>query len=209
MQHLIFVALGDSLTVGYRSPSHDSPFPTPSPYTVFLKQKIDYFLGTHSVKTLDIQIHNKGVCGDLTDAMLSRFKRDVLDLAPDFVIILGGSNDIGWNLPVSKIFNNLKKLYEESRRNRIEPIACTLPSVMGFDIYLKPIIELNEFIRKYCKDHNILYGDIFSATSDKITNRLLKEYSNDGLHLTAKGYEKMADAIFNDAIKKILFTSWR
>ena len=204
-QRLIFVALGDSLTFGYQSPSLTS-LPTTTPYTTFLKEMIDKFFESINKNELEIEIHNEGVCGDLTGGMLNRFKHDVIKPDPDFVIVLGGSNDIGYNLPAPLIFDNLIKIYQKSRENKIKPVACTLPSALGFDIYIKPLIELNNLIRKYCAEHNISCADLFLATSDRVTNRLLKKYSNDGLHLNVKGYKKMAETIFNDALKTILIS---
>ena len=71
---VVIVAIGDSLTYGF-------PF-SPRYSWVFA-------VGNSAGLTMI----NKGVCGETTEDMLRRFKRDVIELHPDHVIITGGSND--------------------------------------------------------------------------------------------------------------------
>ena len=204
---LVFVAFGDSLTVGFQYPTPFSLWIEETPYTDFLQAKVEDLLGRlgQSV-SFDIHFYNKGINGDLTSNMLLRFKRDVIELKPkpNSVIVLGGSNDIGWEVPTEEIFNNLKKMYVHARDNAIEPIACTVPSVFGLDSYIPPRLELNRLLREYCVQNELTCVDLFRATSDPNTNRLLEEFSNDGLHLTTEGYQKIAETIHSEAIEKII-----
>ena len=202
---LIFVAFGDSLTVGFQSPTWNSFWPEITPYTDFLQTKTENLLRRLGQSgSVIVKFHNKGINGDLTSNMLLRFKRDVIDLKPNYVIILGGSNDIGWGIPAKEIFSNLTKMYVDAKEYAIEPIACTVPSILGFDSYIPPRLELNKLIRKFCVNNELICVDLFTATSDSQTNRLLKEFSNDGLHLSTKGYEKIAETIFSEAIEEII-----
>lgn len=202
---LILVAFGDSLTVGFQSPTPNSPWPETTPYTRFLEQMIEDTLKRWGRSdALSVQIHNKGVNGDLTSYMLIRFKRDVIDLKPSYVIILGGSNDIGWGVPPIDVFNNLRDMYVDARENGVEPIACAVPSILGFDPYIQPRMELNKLVKEYCLKREMACVDLFTATSDPQTHRLLKEYSNDGLHLNTRGYEKIAETIYREAIEEII-----
>lgn len=206
---LVFVALGDSLTVGFQTPTVDEPWPMVVPYTHFLEHMIGDMLRRSGTTSLNVQIHNRGINGDLTSGMLFRFRRDVVDLRPDYVIILGGSNDIGWGLSPKVIFNNLMGMYTTVRANDVEPIACTIPSILGFDLYIKPRLELNSLIQKHCLERGINCVDLFNSTSDPQTKRLLEEYSNDGLHLNTRGYETMAETVFYEAVEEIIASSVR
>ena len=92
MRMVDFIAMGDSLTVGFIPTLFTS-----QPYSDFLKEYADSFLkGSGREDILRIRIINRGVNGDLTSNMLLRFRQDVVDLKPDYVVILGGANDIGW-----------------------------------------------------------------------------------------------------------------
>ena len=95
-------------------------------------------------------------------------------------------------------------MYEKAASAGIEVIACTLPSVVGDQTYIKPRLELNELITDYCFDNETVSVDLFSATVDPKTKMLDKKYSSDGLHLNTSGYQKMAEAIFSQAFVKLI-----
>lgn len=123
-----FVAMGDSLTLGF-IPSRLAC----QPYSNFLKEYTDNFLkGLGRKDAIKIRIINRGVNGDLTSNMLLRFRQDVVDLKPDCVIILGGTNDIGWGFPIEEIFSNLQRMFETAVDNGIKPIGCAVPSILGW-----------------------------------------------------------------------------
>jgi lysophospholipase L1-like esterase len=46
--------------------------------------------------------------------------------------------------------------------------------------------------------------DLFKATADPRNNRLLEDYSADGLHLNSKGYELIGKYIFQKWLKAVL-----
>lgn len=200
---LKFVAFGDSLTVGF-IPLRIAT----QPYSQFLKEMVDDFL-KQLEKDGDVEARfiNRGVNGDLTSGMLLRFRQDVIQLNPKYVIILGGTNDIGWGLQVEEVFLNLKRMYEMALNNRINPIGCTVPSILGWDGGIPPRLRLNKSIQHYCLEKRVLFADLYAKTCDPKTKRLRSEYSSDGLHFNALGYRKMAESIFDEVVKGILITS--
>ena len=197
MERLVLVALGDSLTAGFRSSGSSIP------YTRFLELKIAKML-SQAGSRFKVEIYNRGVNGDTTLGMLNRFRRDVVSLKPDCVVILGGSNDIGWGIPVEEIYGNLEKMYVKALEEHIEPIACAVPSILGFDLLIPPRRKLNQMIERYCAENGLAFVDLFTATADLQTGRLLKRYSDDGLHLTEEGYKKVAEEIFAKALKGVI-----
>jgi lysophospholipase L1-like esterase len=202
-EKLVLVAFGDSLTAGYRSPTWEEEQPRPTPYTGFLKKRTDEMLEKRGVVGLMVEFLNRGVVGELTEDMVERFDRDVVEPRPDSVIILGGSNDLGWGLEPPLVAGNLAKMTGEALTEGIRPVTCTVPSVLGFDEGIQPRMQLNRLIKRYSIDHGVVCVDLFSATGDS-AGRLRKDYSNDGLHLSVAGYEAMAKAIFSDAVRGIV-----
>ncbi|MBI3036892.1 SGNH/GDSL hydrolase family protein [Candidatus Woesearchaeota archaeon] len=62
---------------------------------------------------------------------------------------------------------------------------------------------LNERLRKYCAENDIIYVDIASHVSDSDGSMAQQYDSGDGLHLGNAGQQKVAEAIF-EAIRPVL-----
>ena len=61
----------------------------------------------------DPKLLNKGIGGQTTPQMLSRFERDVLDVHPKAVLILAGTNDIAGNtgeITLTEIRDNIDEM---------------------------------------------------------------------------------------------------
>lgn len=178
------IAFGDSLTVGFQSLNEATP----------------YAMHLATLLPPDVTINIAAISGETTADMLWRFDRGVLQVSPDMVIILGGSNDIGWGLSTAVIFNNLQEMYQKALDAGIKPVACAVPSILGADFLIPPRMELNQKIQKEAHHLKIPFVDLFAATADP-SSRLHKAYSYDGLHLNSKGYEKIAIAIYESVFK--------
>ena len=98
---------------------------------------------------------------------------------------------------------NLEALCAKTSEIGAEPIACTLTSVAGFDAVIPSIKRLNESIREHCSENSILFADLFAATSDG-EGKLEGRYSSDGVHLTAAGNERVARAVYRDAVEGLI-----
>jgi lysophospholipase L1-like esterase len=195
----VIVCFGDSLTAGYQSPTVEYPQLRETPYGQFLQKR----LGTSA------QVLISGICGEVTSDMVRRFSHDVVRHAPAYVVILGGTNDLGWNAEPSAIMQNLRTMYEQARASGIVPVAVTVPSIRadaGDDLVPPPWIQnhiarrrlLNQEIITYCEDAVISCVDLFAATAEPETGRLAEQYSNDGLHLTTMGYRRLADLLYDE-----------
>ncbi len=128
--------------------------------------------------------------------MLQRFEAEVIQPAPAAAVILGGSNDLGWGIPLAEVLENLEQMYREAQAARIIPIACSIPSILGGDSYIPPRLALNSKIRKRAEELGIPFADLFSATAESSPpHRLRADLTLDGLHLTAEGYRIFAGVI--------------
>ena len=45
----------------------------------------------------EARVEISGICGEVTGEMVLRFRAAVLNRRPQTVVILGGTNDLGWN----------------------------------------------------------------------------------------------------------------
>lgn len=198
-----FVALGDSLTVGFQAPSPFLPGSEEFPYTRFLEDIVRDRLQAKNLSSIEFSFINSGLLGDTTRTMLERFERHVASKNPDYVIVWGGINDLFMMKTPDSVFSNLVKIYSMSMESKIEPIACTLTPVLGYDEMLPKIGELNSMIRNYCRREKIRLADLFTALSDD-HGKLRESFSSDGIHLSNAGYMKVAHVIYYEAIEGII-----
>ena len=71
----------------------------------------------------------RGISGQTTPQMLTRFRRDVLELKPKMVIILAGTNDIARNtgyISLENIFGNIVSMCELAKLYKIQPVLCSV-----------------------------------------------------------------------------------
>ncbi len=198
------LCFGDSLTAGYQTPSPAHPHAEETPYGQVLQER----LGSQG------RVEISGVCGELTGEMVLRFRAAVLNRRPQTVIILGGTNDLGWNANPMEIMRNLVKMYELARAASIVPVPVTVPSVridVGQDspdaaswlaAHIQRRQRLNALIADYAHRKGLSYFDLFAATAEPESLMLAEPYSNDGLHLTTSGYR-----LFGRLLYEQLFAS--
>lgn len=194
------MCFGDSLTAGFQSPTVDNPQATETPYGRFLQEL------TGSA----VRVSVSGICGELTGEMVMRFRSAVLNHQPTHVVILGGTNDLGWNAAPADIMRNLLKMYELAAAAGIKPVPVTVPSIRAgedlcseegrrwFAEHLDRRRQLNGLILHYAELKRLASVDLFAATAEPETQQLSARYSNDGLHLTTAGYRLFAERLYQD-----------
>lgn len=146
---------------------------------------------------------NRGIGGQTTPQMLVRFRQDVIDLHPKVVVILAGTNDVAGNTGPMRnedIEANLASMAELARAHKIHVVFSSILPVHNYtekskDFFaqrpMTRILELNQWLKKYCAENKIVYLDYFPALVDD--KGLLKaDLADDGLHPNAAGYKIMA-----------------
>ncbi|MHA1588736.1 MAG: SGNH/GDSL hydrolase family protein [Candidatus Thorarchaeota archaeon] len=186
------LGFGDSLTAG--TPGYDPDFggDERSQYGFWLLES------SRSEGFQDISFVNQGAPGELAHLMHGRLERLLQQKQYDTVIILGGSNDIGWGYPVHAIFKTLTNLWSLAADKGSRVVTCTVPPIGSvFPDIQKKQGELNSLILKAPKDiEGIIAVDLFSVLADS-DNLLLPTFdSGDGLHLSIQGYRQMGEAIW-------------
>ncbi len=198
-QSPLILCFGDSLTAGFQSPSPAHPTGRDTPYGETLQD----LLGPHATVAVS------GICGELTGEMVLRFSGAVLERRPAYVVILGGTNDLGWNAQPPEIMRNLVTMYERAKGASIIPVAVTVPSLRiepaetppdaaaWVEDHLARRAHLNRLILDYARNKPIPYLDLFTATCDPEDQLLAAVYSNDGLHLSTEGYRLFGRLLYD------------
>jgi len=163
---------------------------------------------------------NRGISGQTTPQMLVRFRPDVIALKPRVVVILAGTNDIAGNtgpMTLEAIEDNLASMAQLAASNGIRVVMASVLPVCDYaknrdgkqitQTTRRPpekIAALNEWLKKYTAQNDIVYLDYFSALVDE--KGLLKDgLSNDGLHPNDRGYalmQPLAEQAITAALKK-------
>ena len=143
---------------------------------------------------------NRGIGGQTTPQMLIRFKPDVIDLEPDIVVILAGTNDIAGNTGpsnVKMITDNIFSMTELARAHQIKVVLSSILPVFEYE-WAKEIKDVpatidsvNDELKKYVNDHGLVYLDYFSPMVDQ-RKGLNKDYTYDGVHPNQDGYILMS-----------------
>ncbi|CAF1039988.1 unnamed protein product [Adineta steineri] len=199
-----FLAIGDSLTAGYsdRGLSFHS-------YSINLT---NLFSSVH----IPIIVDQQGVTGEhVVPTMMKRLERILSNKTKsyyDWIIILGGTNDLAYNKNADKIFNEgLKLMYNMVLQNT----RLAVMTVIENGHYLpehkqdKERRILNTMIRNFTENYEDKKRICLIDLDKKIPYHSMKDISqrkaiwDDPIHLKAAGYDQMAKFIFEKLYKKI------
>ena len=148
---------------------------------------------------------NRGISGQTTPQMLVRFRQDVVDLHPEAVVILAGTNDIAGNTGPSTqemIEDNFKGMVEIAKANGIRVILASVLPVAQYP--WRPTVTgcrgeveaLNAWMKEYCVQEKLTYLDYWTAMAGP-DGGMKPGISKDGVHPNAAGYaimEPLAEA---------------
>jgi len=145
----------------------------------------------------------RGIGGQTTMHMLARFRPDVIELQPEYVVILAGINDIARNngfIKVENIMKNLVSMVELAQAHGIKPVMCTvLPAEeIGWRKRIgdpRPSIDsLNTLITQYAASHSLPLVDYHSIMKTP-EGALHPDYVTDAVHPNLAGYKVMEEAL--------------
>lgn len=183
---------------------------TDNPKVVFMGNSItEGWYNAHPEFFLENNYAGRGISGQVTAQMLARFRSDVINLHPETVVILAGTNDIAMNqgyVSIDHIFENIVSMAELAECNGIKVVLC---SVLPADSYswsweidrdraVSSIHELNQKIKAYAEAEGHDYADYFAVMDDG-NGAMIKEYQKDAVHPNKAGY-----LVMEEVIRKIL-----
>lgn len=144
----------------------------------------------------------RGISGQTTPQMLVRMMPDVIDLKPRAVHIMAGTNDIAGNtgpMTAEMTRDNTRAMAAIARQHRVKVLLASIPPAASFPWRqgletVRPIAELNLWLRGYAKEIGATYVDYHSAMADA-SGGMRPEFAYDGVHPTEAGYDVMAKVV--------------
>jgi lysophospholipase L1-like esterase len=155
---------------------------------------------------LRITVANTGIGGDTTGGLLSRFPVDVVPKRPRFVLLLGGTNDLWWDLSVNTVLANICTMASQSAFHGIAPIVGTPPPVWvdaalrqsyappagGYDRLTEKLVRLSDGLKTAAGQLDIPCVDFYRGLLSEKGEPRKALYAEDGLHLNREGHREMA-----------------
>ena len=177
------VFLGDSITeagvydkeVGVEY-NGELVYPDYTGFITFLSQSVSE----------NTKLVGKGISGDKVSDLLTRYKKDVIDLNPDIVFIYIGINDVwhkydfGTGSDIDLYENGLRQIISEIQKIGSKVVLCT-PTVIGENY--GDFTLANQYVEQYrdAKTMESMNNDL-DAFSDVVRN-LSSEYNTDLIDL--------------------------
>ena len=162
---------------------------------VFLGNSITF--GTDWNELLQLpEAHNRGISGDISFGVLERLD-EVINGRPAKVFILIGINDISRDIPDSVILHNyytiIRRIQAGSPQTHIYfqtlmPVNNTFTQHKNHYNKDEHIAAVNAGLKKLAAQTGITVVDLHPHFMDA-AGRLNKDYTEDGLHLNAAGYQ--------------------
>lgn len=184
-----------------------------TPRVVFMGDSITEFWGKQDAAFFTHGKLDRGISGQTTAQMLLRFRQDVIDLHPQAVHIMAGTNDVAGNTgpaTLQQVEGHIASMAELAQAHGIKVILASVPPASEFpwrtDVQPVPVIRaLNRWIQAYAAQHGFTYVDYYGAMATA-EGAMKPGLAGDGVHPTRQGYALMAP-LAEAAIQKALPTS--
>jgi acyl-CoA thioesterase I len=167
---------------------------------------------------IKVTVLNRGIGGDTSGGLLARFQLDVVQNQPDLVVILGGTNDLWWDLDINLILANIFAMACQAQHRDIVPVVgLPLPLFMenirnqnmmapiaGWDRCINKLSELVDALAAAARESEIACLDFYHPFLD--TNQKVRGdyFLEDGLHPNKEGHLLMAEKAA-DLLKSIFY----
>ena len=143
---------------------------------------------------------NRGIGGETSYGLKDRMQLSAYDLKPKAVVLLIGTNNLDSMLEdYEDILIGLRENLPDT-----EIVVVSLSAFGGGFAERNPLAAYNNvIIEKLAQKHGCAFVDIYSPLMDLESGEMRAEYTTDGVHFTAQGYEVIT-AVLTPAIDAAL-----
>lgn len=175
--------------------------PAASRKVVFIGNSItDHWASIHPDFFKNNGFVGRGISGQTSYQMLVRFREDVIGLHPAAVVINAGTNDVAENnhkYDEDRTFGNIVSMVELAKAAGIQPVMTSVLPALSFPWRSeikdapKKIKSLNKRLKHYANTKGIAFIDYYTPMALDTLGALNPEYTDDGVHPVAVGYDVM------------------
>lgn len=194
----------------YRAQNAESMKTGNAARVVFMGDSITEFWGQKDAAFFTDGKIDRGISGQTTSQMLLRFRQDVIELHPQAVHIMAGTNDVAGNTgpaTLEQVEGNLASMAELAKAHGIRVILASVPPAAHFPwrpgMQTVPTIQaLNRWIKDYAARNGFTYVDYYGAMATP-EGGMKAGLAEDGVHPTREGYkvmEPLAEAAIQAAL---------
>lgn len=146
------------------------------------------------------KIKNRGISGDICEGVYDPITKG----KPDKIFLMIGVNDMARGTSIDSIAHATKKIIYKIQQESPKTVVflqSVLPMNPDFGMFeghtkrTSEVKSLNKQLSVVAEETNITYIDLYSYFILPQTEKMNPEYTNDGLHLTGKGYLKWAEIV--------------
>ncbi len=169
---------------------------------------------------LKIKVINKGINGDTTLGMLSRFEADVVQSQPHYVMIMGGTNDLMMGNHVNHVTHNVDKMIEMANESHIDVILAVPPPIdvenvreewivdTDFASVYISMLDYRKNLLDFAQHYNLIAIDFFQEMYNH-TNGTIDHLFIDGIHLNEEGNAILSNIAISNLRPLLLDTEKR
>jgi lysophospholipase L1-like esterase len=157
-------------------------------------------------RRLSIKVINSGIGGDTSGGLLGRFYQDVVQHRPEYVLIMGGTNDLWWDLDVKLIQANIFAMTCQAENHNIVPlVGLPLPMIVerarrqdfmtpegGYKKCAEKLAGLVNALMRSAQHNDIACLDFYHPFINASGTVQEKFFLEDGLHPNKAGHSLMA-----------------
>ena len=205
------VFMGDSITDCGRVTSGGAGYPTDlfgPGYPNLIGSKL---LGEQP--ELNWKIYNRGISGNRVVDLYARWKKDTLNLNPDFISILIGVNDV-WhekecrNGVETPRFDKFYRMLLDWSLETLPNVKFILmePFVLGFDKvsgkeWIEDVAQKGAVVRRIAKDYGTAFVPLQKIFNEATKRAPMEYWLRDGVHPLPAGHQLIANEWFKAAAK--------
>lgn len=141
---------------------------------------------------------NRGKGGDWATNAQERYAKALVEVNPQTVVLLIGTNDIGNGKTLGELEASLAEMVDAASGRHV--ILCSILPVRGSAQEKRPpskIREMNQRLRMLAEAKGIRYLDLYTPLSGP-DGLLQQRYSTDDLHISREGYVVMTRVLLRE-----------